>query len=135
MEVHLLHPKDVPSVWEEVQPLIDKALIKSDEIYNSSDYLDLILDGVCTLCIGLHNNEIQMSLVLEVVEVPRTKVLEIHIWATKSGYDFQPWIDQFDCIEKFGRDNGCTLIEATVRKGLAKKLKWDNNYSLLTKHI
>ena len=135
MEARLVLPKYVHIIWDEVKPLIDKALDKSDELYKSSDYLDLILKGVCALWIGIDDNEIRSALVCEVVQLPRTKALEIHVWATKSGYDFEPWMKHFDSIEDFGRDHGCTIIEVTVRKGLAKKLNWKHNYSLLTKNI
>ena len=135
MEASLIPPKVVPDLWFEVQPLIDKALDRSDEAYNSEDYLNLILKGECMLWIGTDGKEIKSALICEVVEYPRTKILQIHIWATKSGYDYEPWMKYFNSIEDFGRDNGCTLIEVKVRKRLARKLKWEHNYSVLTKHI
>tara|TARA_R100001594_G_scaffold23247_1_gene45119 strand:+ start:268 stop:675 length:408 start_codon:yes stop_codon:yes gene_type:complete len=135
MEARLVHPKDVPPIWQEVKPLIDKALVKSDPSYNALDYLTLILNKTCTLWIGLDNNEIKSALVCEILTLPRTKALAIHVWATKSGYDYEPWMKLFDNIEEFGRLNGCTLIEVTVRKGLAKKLNWNNKYSVLTKQL
>jgi len=135
MEARLIRPEDVLPIWDEVQPLITKALVKSDESYNSLDYLDLIMREDCTLWIGLDNNEIKSALVCEVMQLPRAKILQIHIWSTKSGHDYEPWMKLFDSIEGFGRDQGCTSIEVTVRKGLAKKLNWKHTYSVLTKRI
>ena len=135
MEASLIPPKVVPDLWFEVQPLIDKALDRSDEAYNSEDYLNLILKGECMLWIGTDGKEIKSALICEVVEYPRTKILQIHIWATKSGHDYEPWMELFDSIEDYGRENGCSCIEVTVRKGLAKKLNWKHTYSVLTKRI
>jgi len=135
MEARLIRPEDVFLILDDVKPLIDKALIKSDEAYNSLDYLDLIIRGVCALWVGVDNNEIQSALVCEVTQLPRAKVLQIHVWSTKSGYDYEPWMELFDSIEGFGRENGCSLIEVTVRKGLARKLNWKHTYSVLTKRI
>ena len=134
-EARLIRPEDVFLVWDEVQPLITKALVKSDEAYNSLDYLDLIMRERCALWIGLHNNEIKSALVCEATQLPRAKILQIHIWATKSGYDYEPWMKHFGSIEDYGRENGCSIIEVTVRKGLAKKLNWKHTYSVLTKRI
>jgi len=135
MKARLVLPDVVPTIWSEVQPLIDKALTCSDEAYNSQDYLNLLLDESCALWIGIDDDEIKSALICEVVPYPRTNILQIHIWATKSGHDYTQWMEHFKSIEDFGRDNGCTLIEVTVRKGLARKLKWEHNYSVLTKHI
>jgi len=35
-------------------------------------------------------------------------------------------------IKKLARNIGCDFIEAKVRKGLAKKLKWNDKHSLVT---
>ena len=134
-EARLIRPADVFPIWDEVEPLITKALVKSDEAFSSLDYLDLIMRGVCTLWIGLENNEIKSALVCEATQLPRAKILQIHIWSTKSGHDYEPWMELFDSIEDYGRENGCSIIEVTVRKGLAKKLNWKHTYSVLTKRI
>ena len=134
-KARLVPPDVVPTIWSEVQPLIDKALTRSDEAYNSEDYLNLLLSEECMLWLGIEDDEIKIILICEVVEYPRTKILQIHIMATKSGHDFESWRSYLNSVEDFGRDNGCTLIEVTVPKGLARTLKWEHNYSVLTKHI
>jgi hypothetical protein len=135
MEARLIRPADVFPIWDEVEPLITKALVKSDEAFSSLDYLDLIMRGECALWIGLDNNEIKSALVCEATQLPRAKILQIHIWSTKSGHDYEPWMELFDSIEDYGRENGCSIIEVTVRKGLAKKLNWKHTHSVLTKRI
>ena len=121
MEPRQIHPVDVPYIWHEVKPLIDKVLDRADGEMISSDYIEPLLSGECTLWIGLDDNEIKSALICEVIEYPRKKVLFIHVWATKSGQDFAPWMEHWEDIEDFGRSNGCTMIQAKARKGLAKK--------------
>ena len=76
-----------------------------------------------------------MAVVTEVIEYPRKKVLRIIAWATKSGYDGDEWLPLFNTIEYIGKKSGCDYIEAWTRKGMAKKLKWDNEYSVITKQL
>ena len=135
MEPRQIHPVDVPYVWHEVKPLVDKVLDRADGEMISSDYIEPLLSGECTLWIGLDDDEIKSALICEVMVYPRKKALHIHVWATKSGQDFAPWMEYWDDIEDFGRSNGCTMIEAKARKGLAKKLNWNDKYSFVTKHI
>jgi len=44
-------------------------------------------------------------------------------------------MNNFDNIINFAKINGCDFIEAKVRKGLAKKLKWTDKHSLVTLQI
>ena len=45
MHAHLVPPKDVPNLWAEIQPLIDKALAHSEEGVTAEDLLPAITDG------------------------------------------------------------------------------------------
>ena len=90
---------------------------------------------VNNLFIGYDNDEILSALVGEIISYPQKKVFRIITWSTKSGHDYEAWIDLFDTIEYFAKSKGCDSIEAWTRKGLARKLKWDNEYSVITKNI
>jgi len=131
----IVNPNDIDQVWEDVKPLLDKALVHSDGEMLSSDILDLILDGREVLWVGIDNGEIFCAGVTEVITYPRKKVLRIITFASKSGHDYELWKDFTDIIEGFGVRHECSSIEAWTRKGLAKKLKWDNEYSVITKDI
>ena len=125
----------VPRLWHEVKPLIDKALVHNHGEMIAEDVLEKLLEQRMVLWIGVEDKEIKSALVAEVHEFPRKKVLHILTWATKSGHDYLLWMDLFDAIEDFGRANGCSQITAWTRKGLAKKLKWTNEYSVVTKDL
>ena len=137
-------------VWHGVKPLIEKTQNRPDDCLNVNDFHDMIIRGEVRLVIGLdidfdgdftsiNNDDIESVVVTEVSEWPRFKVLDIHIWATVSGKDYQKWYDQFYTVENYGRDNGCCAVAAVVRKGLAKKLiqisGWKEESILVSKNL
>ena len=133
MEAHLIPPKDVPEFWYEIKPLIDKALSYAQEDVNADDLLAPIINGRCFLWIVVHELEIVSICLGEFCEYPRKKSFYINAWATKSGHQFEEVMETFnDSVVNFARINGCDFIEAKVRKGLAKKLKWSDKHSLVT---
>ena len=77
-------------------------------------------------------DRIEAVLIGEIVKYPLKTSLFIHVWATKSGHDYEPWMSLWDSITNFAKVNGCDFVEAKVRKGLAKKLKWTDKHSLVT---
>ncbi len=131
----LIKPKDIPYIWHDVKPLLDKALKHANGELESSDVLKLLLEDDQHLFIGKINGEIQSALIGEFIYYPRKKAFRIITWSTKSGHDYKLWMPLFNIIENYAKEMGCDLIEAWTRKGLAKKLKWDNEYSIVTKHI
>ncbi len=135
MKALLVPPNEVVSIWQEVEPLIDKALSYATEELYASDFLVSILQGTKFLWIGTEKDDIQSVLVIEPIKHPRNVSLFIHVWSTKSGYEYDDWMTFWDEIENFGRINGCDFIEAKVRKGLARKLNWTNKHSLVTKQL
>lgn len=122
-------------MWFNVKPLIEKALVHANGEMLSSDILKLLLENREHLFIGYDNDEILSALVGEIITYPQKKTFRIITWSTKSGHDYESWIDLFDTIEYFAKSKGCDSIEAWTRKGLARKLKWDNEYSVITKNI
>jgi hypothetical protein len=131
----IVNPDDIEYVWEEVKPLLEKALVHAEGEMLPSDILDLILEEKETLWVGMNDGDIFCAGVTEIITYPRKKVLRIITFATKSGHDYEMWKDFTDIIEGFGVRYGCSSIEAWTRKGLAKKLNWDNEYSVITKDI
>ena len=87
------------------------------------------------LWIGIDNGEIKSALVVEPVKYPRKNVLRILVWTVDRSSDFDLWYKHLHLIEDFGRKLGCTHLEAWARKGLVRKLKWDHEYSVISKPI
>jgi len=131
----IVNPDDLDHVWHEVEPLIEKALVHSEGELHTEDVLRLIFEEKQVLWVGMKDGEIFCAGVTEIVVYPRKKVLRIITFATKSGHDYEHWINFAEVIEGFAVRHGCSSLEAWTRKGLARKLKWDNEYSVITKDI
>ncbi len=130
-----LKPQEVPQVWDRVKPLIDKALVHTLGEQTSHDILIKLVKKENILFIGIEAQEIMSALVGEVQIYPQKRVFHITTWANKTGHDYEQWMQHWDVIEDFARHQGCTLISAWTRKGLAKKLKWTHEYSVVTKDL
>ena len=136
MKALLVPPKEVVTIWPEIEPLINKSFTNSTEDIEASDFLIPILQGVAFLWVGSKDEQdIDAVLLAEPKKHPRQTSLFIHAWSTKSGHEGEDFYTFFEEIENFGRINGCNFIEAKVRKGLAKKLNWTNKHSLVTKNL
>ena len=135
----LIKPKELPYVWPEAVEIIEKGLSHSNGEVDADSFFSPIYTGRHYLWLGHDTDaevaEVEMALIGEIVRYPIKTSLFIHVWATKSGQDFEPWINNFDNIIDFAKINGCDFIEAKVRKGLAKKLKWTDKHSLVTLNI
>tara|TARA_B100000902_G_scaffold392213_1_gene444266 strand:+ start:325 stop:750 length:426 start_codon:yes stop_codon:yes gene_type:complete len=131
----IVKPKDLPRVWDEVKPLIEKALSHANGEMDSSDVLNFLFDEVQLLWVGIKNDNIFCAGTTEVVNYPQKKILRIITFASKTGHDYELWKDFADTLEDFGSKIGCNALEAWTRKGLARKLKWDNQYSVITRNF
>lgn len=130
-----LSRKDIPTVWNKVKPLIDKALAHGLGEQTSQDVLARLLNKQQILFVGVADGKIEMALIGEVQNFPQKTIFLILTWATKSGHDYEKWMPSFHVIENFARSQGCTLISAWTRKGLAKKLNWKHEHTVVTKDL
>jgi hypothetical protein len=128
---HLAMPKDVLYLWQDVAPLINKGLKHSSGEADAEVFFLPIYQGQQQLWIGLDGNKgtIPAVIVSEILRYPLKTAMYIHIWATESGYDYDPWMEAFEEIKDSARVNGCDFVEARARKGLAKKLTTRNGWT------
>ena len=138
---HLAMPKDLPYVWPDVEPLITKCLKHNSGEAEADLFFLPIYQGQQQLWIGLNDNKgsIPSIVITEVIRYPLKSVLYGHIWATKSGQDYGPWVQAFEEIKDSARINGCDFVEARARKGLAKKLVtqsgWTEKQTIVTTQL
>ena len=133
----LIAPDDVPDIWHDIKPLIDKVLTL-DHFSNmtSTDVLRMILDGEQQLWIGLKEGSLFTAVVTEFVFYPRNKVLRVITWSTVTGYGYDNWKSLIEnTLKQFGNDNECSVLEAWCREGLAKKLDWEQKAIVVTTPI
>ncbi len=131
----LVNPKDVPDVWVNAKPLIDKALAYSEGNMTAYDALKLILNERQQLWVGVTESKITCTGLTEIIHYPQNKILRIVTFATDSGQDLNIWQNHLHVVEEFGVACGCNRLEAWTRKGLAEKLQWEHEYAVITKEI
>ena len=131
----IVNPRDIPYLWNQVKPLIDKALKHGSGEVTSNDLLKLLLEGQNELWCGIDQTGVTSAGITEIVTYPQKRILRIITWATRSGKDQELWTGALSNVERYARQNQCELLEAYARKGLARKLKWDSELVLITKNL
>ena len=131
-----IYAKFVPNVWNEVKPILEKVVNRTFDECTIEDHYRMLCRGDQSLWLGASDdNDILAAGTTQVVVYPSKKVLRIILFATKSGKDldlFQPLLER---VTEYAKSYGCVGIEAWVRKGFARKLKWDHEYSIISKPI
>lgn len=119
LEVRQVRPADVRSIWPVVGPMIDKALRCGQGDESSSEYvLARIEAGLAQLWIV---GDIQAVCVVSVIETDAARKLNVDVL---TGKGMHRWEDQLEALLLEFRDiTGSKCIEASCRRGLAKRLK------------
>jgi len=132
-EISVVLIKDVPDVWEEVYPIIDRCQRYANGELYTQDYLEMILDGNIQLWVASDKEKIFAAMLTEFIAYPRKKVLRIIAIA---GNRMESWMEFFPALEAAALGVGCTGLEAQGRKGWLRVLKdWECSYHVLTKDI
>ena len=122
--------KDLHIIWNEVEPLIKKAL---DDCYTTDDILQGLVNNSFQLFISW-NNKVESAVVTEVAQYPQKKILRYFL---AGGNNLNNWLESIqETIEKFAKHNNCNSIEVAGRKGWAKKLKgYEQKIYLFSKEL
>ena len=138
---HLATPKEAIYLWPDVAPLINKVIEHSSGEIDAETFFLPIYQGQQQLWIGLDGTKgpVPSVLITEVLRYPLKTALYVHVWATRSGYDYDPWVKAFEEVKAAARVNGCDFVEARARKGLAKKLitqsGWTEKQTIVTTEL
>lgn len=122
--------EDIHLVWNEVEPLIKKAL---DDCYTSDDILQGLIKNSFQLFISW-NKKLESAVVTEVAQYPQKRICRYFL---AGGSNMNNWLEPIQTqIEKFAKLNSCQAIEVAGRKGWARKLKgYEQKIYLFSKEI
>lgn len=110
--------EDINYVWQQVEPLIIRAL---DDSYTARDVLDGIIRNKFQLFISWENDKVESAVVTEVADYPRKRILR---YVLAGGNNLENWLEPIqEKIEEFATNNYCQAIEVAGRKGWLRKLK------------
>ena len=92
----LIQPKELPYIWPEAAEVITKGLSHSNGEVDADSFFYPIYAGKQHLWVGYDTDaeeaEVEMALIGEILRYPLKTSFFIHVWATKSGQDFEPWM-------------------------------------------
>ena len=132
-KVFLLEAEDIDLVWDDVAPLIGKALQHAEGELVPDDIKKHLDKGDLRLWVALEGKETIAAMVTEVIQYPRKKIVRV---ITLAGKNMDMWYDFLPMIEGYAIRNGCSSLEAWSRKGMARKLKdWKHSYDIITKDL
>ena len=132
-KIFLLEAEDIDLVWDDVVPLIEKALQHAEGELVPDDIKKHLDKGDLRLWIALEGKETIAAMVTEVIQYPRKKIVRV---ITLAGRNMDMWYDFLPMIEGYAIRNGCSSLEAWSRKGMARKLKdWKHSYDIITKDL
>ena len=122
--------EDLHIVWNEVEPLIKKAL---DDTYTARDILDGLVKNSFQLFISWEN-KVESAVITEVIQYPQKKVCRYFL---AGGSNINNWLEPIQQeIEKFAKYNQCDAIEIAGRKGWLRKLKgYEQKIYLMSKKL
>jgi hypothetical protein len=133
VKAHIVQPEDVPYIWDQVAPLLDRVREHTEGELETDDYLGELSDGNMQLWIATENNGLHSIMVTQIAVYPQKKVLKI---ISMAGSEFSRLYKFNDMVESFAIKTGCSSMELWGRKGWKKLLPdWESNYIVFTKDL
>ena len=133
MKAHLLDPDDVECIWDQVEPILARAVSRSEGELKTNDILNFVIEGDMQLWIVAENKEIIAALVTKIITYPQKRILRL---VSLAGEDFNKFKHFLDMVQSFAIQKGCTALELWGRKGWKKLLpEWNSKYIVYTKDI
>ena len=132
-KVALVEAEDIDMVWDDVSPLIEKALRHAEGELIPDDIKKHLDSANLRLWVALKDKDVIAAMVTEIIQYPRKKIVRV---ITLAGKDMSLWYDFLPMLEGYAIRHGCSSLEAWSRKGMARKLKdWKHSYDIITKDL
>ena len=132
-KVALVEAEDIDMVWDDVSPLIEKALRHAEGELIPDDIKKHLDSANLRLWVALKDKDVIAAMVTEIIQYPRKKIVRV---ITLAGKDMSMWYKFLPMLEGYAIRNGCSSLEAWSRKGMARKLKdWKHSYDIITKDL
>ena len=132
-KVALLEAEDIDMVWDEAYPLIEKALRYAEGELIPEDIKKHLDAGNLRLWVALQDKNVIASMVTEIIQYPRKKIVRV---ITLAGKNMDLWYDFLPMVEGYAIRHGCSSLEAWTRRGMTRKLRdWRHSYDIITKDL
>ncbi len=132
-KVALVEAEDIDMVWDDVAPLIEKALRHAEGELIPDDIKKHLDSANLRLWVALEDKDVIAAMVTEIIQYPRKKIVRV---ITLAGKNMGLWYDFLPMLEGYAIRHGCSSLEAWTRKGMTRKLKdWKHSYDIITKDL
>lgn len=109
-----LEPGAIAATWPRIESMVATACKRSGGRYLAPDVRVLATHGEWQIWIAVNEHGILAVAGTEIISYPQLRAISIRFGI---GRDRQSWQHYRDEIAAWGKAQGCTLIEGTVRKG------------------
>ena len=131
--VGVVHPSEIPKIWNEVLPQIERCVPHSEGEMTPEDFYIALIEAEMQLWIAVEEDEVIASMVTQVITYPSKKVLRVIAIA---GREIGKWFHFQPDLEEFAILMGCSSLEAWGRKGWKRILSdWKDSYVVYTKDL
>ena len=131
-KVILVTPENIPTIWDNVIPLLELSQNGEREL-SIDDFFESLMEERMHLWIALEGKELLACMITQFATPPQKRALRI-IFLGGEGMD--KWIDHMHMVEDFALINGCTSLEVWGRKAWLRILKdWECKYHIITKDL
>ena len=131
-KVILVSPENIPTIWDNVIPLMELSQTGEHEL-SIDDFFESLMEERMHLWIALEGSELLACMITQFATHPQKRALRI-IFLGGEGMD--KWIDHMHMVEDFALINGCTSLEVWGRKAWLRILKdWECKYHIITKDL
>ena len=134
MKALLINPENIPVIWDDVAPLLDRVTEHNEGQFEANDYLEPLTSKIMQLWIAVEEDYLHTVMITKIIEYPNKRVLRVIAIA---GSEFKTLHSKFnDMIESFALREGCSSMELWGRKGWKKMLPdWKDSYTVFTKEL
>jgi hypothetical protein len=126
----VLH-KDVLSVWPQVEPLLNKALLRRHGEYTSEDILGFLRSRDMQLWTA-SDGVIRAAAISQIISYPQLKVC---LFTHLGGSGLRFWKAAQPLIESWARSQGCQALRAGGRRGWARVFGMQEVYTVAEKRL
>ena len=131
-KVILVSPENIPTIWDNVIPLMELSQNGEREL-SIDDFFESLMEERMHLWIALEGKELLACMITQFATHPQKRSLRI-IFLGGEGMD--KWIDHMPMVEDFALMHGCTSLEVWGRKAWLRILKdWECKYHIITKDL
>lgn len=121
----MVGPREVVATWPVAYPMLEKAIERTSGRLDEATVFKSLLTGELVLWIIFKGGPFG-ALVTQVYTWPSG--LKVARLLLAGGKDHMDWFDDFPVVERWAKEQGCTLIEAWGRPGWERSLSKERGW-------